>query len=89
MFVIFPFITETSSPSDSLLNDENSFVDFILCFLWINLVINGKLNMTLVNPLIGIQYFSKQVTITSKLSILGLWFTQGFVLESSWWHFKC
>ena len=44
--------------------------------------------MALVNPIIGILYFSKQVTITSKLSISGLWFTQGVILESSWWHFK-
>ena len=36
------------------------------------IVINGKLNMTLVNPRIGITYFLKQVTITSKLSISGL-----------------
>ena len=45
--------------------------------------------MTLVNLIIGVPYFSKQVTITSKLSIYGLWFTQGVFLESSWWHFNC
>ena len=45
--------------------------------------------MTLVNPIIRIPYFLKQVTITTKLSISGLWFIQGFVLESSWWHYKC
>ena len=45
--------------------------------------------MTLVNPITGISYFLKQVAITSKLSISGLWFAQRVVLESSWWHFKC